>query len=507
MSKQVRTLIIAGVAVLVLVGLLLGLLFLLPGDSEEEESSSSSSTTITILDKSADENGESISEPVSKAVFRQGDASYTVSPDEDGQMRVEGFDDLPVNTSALTAMSNNLAKMTATKKVADSSENEADFGLDEPQATAEITYADGTVVTAELGDETPMKDGHYFRLSTSEAIYIVDSGLSSRMLDKAEAYIGTSLIAAPTAREDDDSGQAAVYGMNLSGTVRADKPFSFRVFEEGDPENLKTFGYVITSPNLYGVNQNEDVQNLFAGATSLSAMEAEKAHPTADDLKEYGLDDPYSVCELTLAIQSNSTDEEDSSAVVYYNKTKHTIRLGKKNDDGYYYALVDDYNAVFLVSATSVPWAEAQYTDMMSKFLFMNNIVDVSSISVMADGKETTFELTHFPDETDNDKKLTVTVDGKAYSTSDFRSLYQVFMQVNRYGETDETPSGEPDVTFTLRLSDEDESPLTARFYKQSANVYICAIEGGDTYTVKGSDVTNMLKQVENYLAGKEVTY
>ena len=505
MSKQIRTLLIAGVAVLVLVALLLGLLFLLPSGEEEEESSSSSDTSITLLDKSTDENGDTISDPVSQAVFSQGGASYTIAPDEEGEMRVAGFDDLPVSTSAVSAMANNFATITATRKVADTSENEADFGLDEPQATAEITYADGTVVTAELGDETPLEDGYYFRLSTDEAIYIVSTSLGSRMLDKAEAYVGTSLIVAPSTREDDENGQAVVYGMDLSGTVRASKPFSVRVYEEGDPSSLSSFGYVIDSPSMAGVSQNEDVQSLFSSATSLSATDTEKAHPTSEDLAEYGLDNPYSVCELTLAVQSSSTDEDDNTVIIYYNTTEHTIRLGNKNDDGYYYALIDDYDAVFLVSASSVPWAEAQYADVVNTFLFSNNIVDVASISLTADGEETTFELEHFPDAESNDEKLTVTVDGTVYPTSDFRSLYQVFMQVERYGETDETPAGDPDVVFTVNLSDDSTPDVVARFYKQSASVYICAIEGGDTYTVKASDVENMLTQVQRYLNGEEV--
>ena len=154
MSKQVRTLIIAGVAVLALIGLLLGLLFLLPEKGGEESSTTTSSSTITVLDKSTDADGKTVSDPVSKVVIRRGDASYTVAPDEEGQLLVSGFEDLPVNTSALSTLTSNLATITASRKVADTSENAADYGLDKPQATAEVTYADGTTATVELGSET-----------------------------------------------------------------------------------------------------------------------------------------------------------------------------------------------------------------------------------------------------------------------------------------------------------------------------------------------------------------
>lgn len=72
MSKQVRTLIIAGVAVLALIGLLLGLLFLLPEKGGEESSTTTSSSTITVLDKSTDADGKTVSDPGVKGRYPPG---------------------------------------------------------------------------------------------------------------------------------------------------------------------------------------------------------------------------------------------------------------------------------------------------------------------------------------------------------------------------------------------------------------------------------------------------
>lgn len=184
---------------------------------------------------------------------------------------MSGFEDLPVNTSALSTLTSNLATITASRKVADTSENAADYGLDKPLATAEVTYArPGRRPPLSWEAKTPVKDGYYVRVSTDEAIYIAESGLSTVLLKEAEAYIGTSLITAPATREDDESGQAMVYGMNLSGTVRSAKPFSFRVYQEGDPEALSSFTYVTSSPRVYGIDSSEDVQSTFSGSTTLS---------------------------------------------------------------------------------------------------------------------------------------------------------------------------------------------------------------------------------------------
>lgn len=81
---------------------------------------------------------------------------------------------------------------------------------------------------------------------------------------------------------------------------------------------------------------------------------------------------------------------------------------------------------IYLVSATSVPWAETQYDDVADVLLFALNIQTVSSVTITNQGTDTIFKLEHFPDEKDTEKNLKVTVDGKQLNTKQFRNLYQV---------------------------------------------------------------------------------
>lgn len=72
----------------------------------------------------------------------------------------------------------------------------------------------------------------------------------------------------------------------------------------------------------------------------------------------------------------------------------------------------------------------------------MENISNVKSMSLTVDGKETLFELSHYPDKEEADDQLVVKVGDKAYSTSTFRSLYQILMSVSRNGAASEKPTG-----------------------------------------------------------------
>lgn len=154
--------------------------------------------------------------------------------------------------------------------------------------------------------------------------------------------------------------------------------------------------YVITKPYFRAANSSSAVVTALGTYTSVTASGVEKPYPTAEDLKRYGLDDPYSTAVFTLAVETTETSETsgESAKTSYYNIQKHTIQLGNKNDNGEYYALV--YNedqripVVYLFSASSVAWAEAQYDDVAETLLFLRNIDSLSNVILTAGGRRPT---------------------------------------------------------------------------------------------------------------------
>jgi hypothetical protein len=100
---------------------------------------------------------------------------------------------------------------------------------------------------------------------------------------------------------------------------------------------------------------------------------------------------------------------------------------------------------------------------------------------------------------------MVVKVGGKTLSTPDFRSLYQVFMSIYRYGEAEKTPSGDADIVFALTPVKSNDVKVIAKFYKKDASLYTCVMSDGDVFTVKASSIDQLYAQIENYLAGREV--
>lgn len=61
------------------------------------------------------------------------------------------------------------------------------------------------------------------------------------------------------------------------------------------------------------LHQCQTVSDLASAAASLSATKAVLAYPTAEDLAAYGLDDPYSVARLNVAVKTTEEPEDTSS--------------------------------------------------------------------------------------------------------------------------------------------------------------------------------------------------
>ena len=258
------------------------------------------------------EQGEAVEKPVKKVtvkispdeekkdedgnvlvVARKGE-EFEISPNEEEEMVVQLYKDLPVNTYLVESLTDSLAAISATKKVADKAENPADYGLDTPAVTATVVYHDDTEVTVELGNETPLKEGFYFRISGDETVYLVSTSFGNTLLKESLSYIGNILYSKPSVNADDSNGSAILRDMELSGRVRGENKFAFRATTNADTAEYTAYAdYIMTFPYARSTNA-QTVSDLASAAASLSATKAVLAYPTAEDLAAYGLDDPYS---------------------------------------------------------------------------------------------------------------------------------------------------------------------------------------------------------------------
>lgn len=509
MKKQLRLLAILGAVVVVLGAALSVVLLTKPEETEDSSSEESSDTTITLLEiKKQEESSESETSVsrITEAVLSVADETYTVCRNEDGQLYVKGFEKLPVESASLESLETELTKIVATQEIK-SSGNDADYGLDKPTGTAAVTYYDGTKATLTLGSAAPQDAGYYFRISGKEGVYLVDSDLADALTRSSLSYIGTTLYSAPAVKSDDENGNAVLRDVTMKGPS-LDREYSYRMSVEEDGSEFTFSTYVLTYPYKRSTNTNTLGQSI-TGATSLYADAAVVPFPKAEDLKKYGLDTPAITAQIHTAVQTSATKEpsetsgESETITSFYNVQEHTLKLSQVKD-GAFYALVDDIDCIYKISASSLPWATLSYEDCVTSLMFLKDITTVSEMSFTYNGETHRFVLTHFPDEEDNEKNMAVKMDGKTVTTDYFRSFYQVLMGVDRAGAAPEEPKGSPEISFTY--TDKDTKKATViELFPYSASVYIGRFDKGDTFKVRASTVDELLRQYQNLLDGKEV--
>lgn len=489
--------------VLVLGGAAALLTYVLIPEEEDEPETELPDTSVVVLDKTLDETGKEQETPVKSVHISSLLDDYTLALTDDGILKLTDGVDLSVNTTNVNDLVEQLTYIKADAEIASGLTSFTEYGLDAPTATVEVTYADDTTAKLELAS-LAVGSHYYLRLNGGDTVYLLDSSLPDEVMQKAEAFVGLTMIASPAVGSSDTNGSVVLKELSLTGTVRDSQILTVRRKEASDSGEFDNSSYLLTAPYL--ADTNVTVVNGVFNVTAVSASEVVALHPTEEQKAEYGLDTPYSVAKIVLAVYTQTTDSNGNVASEgYYNETPHLVLLGGKNEYGEYYAMVDNMDVVFSVAEDSVPWAEKTYHDFASQYLFLRNLNTLASISCTVDGQEYPFLLEQFPEEKELDDQLRVTMNGTVYPTDQFRELYKVLMTLYRTGPAPAEPTGDPILTVRVTSIDKSYSVKEVKIYPYSGSVYIARSETGDTYKVTASRVDDAIQQIRNYLNGENV--
>lgn len=511
LSANTRVL-IAVTAIVAALAILLAVL--LPLLSEGTGGSSTSSDAVSVpeevyplYDRSTDDTDEQI---VQTITIKNPDDEYTFRYNASEELyQLVGYTDISLSASGVEGLIDCATTLNGYDKVK-TVEKLADFGLDDPAITVTITYHDGTATTLLIGDETPDMAGYYARLQDSNEVVMINADTVSYFQLKKGQYIERNLLTAPTVKEDDANGTAVLKELTLKGGP-GNETLSLRQVATSDGEEYSYSTFIITKP--YKRMVSETVSSTLSSFTYLIASEGVVLHPTAADKAEYGFNDPYAVLDVTLAVQTVEEDDESTTEstettdveYIYYNAFSTKITVGSKDDNGNYYVMIDENNAIYLVASSSlISVVERTYVNTISELLFLKTITDLKQVSISADGKTYGFDLTHDESKEDSDEQMTVVCDGKTLDTQDFRTLYSRLMGISRYGETDKAPTGQPLHKIVL-VENNGSTYLTLEVFEHSASLYTVRTDEGELFTVKVSDISNFMSLIKDYYDGKPI--
>lgn len=225
-------------------------------------------------------------------IFEKEDDTWYYAPDKD----------FPLAQSYPEDMAETLGAVTADRELTDG-DALADYGLEDPSYTVEVTEEDGTVTDIYFGNTTG--DYYYVTVNDEGSVYTV----STTVIDDLNHSL-------------DDMAQLDDYPSIGSGNLVKEV-----ITQDGET----------TTYDSEDEDQAEDVAAVAGGLGAVSLSKAADYSVEEKDLAGFGLDE-----DSRITVEATYTEDEEEHVLTLY--------IGKEDGDGNRYVMVNDSRIVYLIS-------------------------------------------------------------------------------------------------------------------------------------------------------------
>ena len=468
MSSGVKGL-IAGVAVLALLGGGIAAMKLTEpkNDNSEESSVNSETEEKAIYSGNADD--------IKSIEVTNGNGGFTIkrtaaaSGDTGSTFAVEGLENIKTDDSILSNFAPNAASLEAVTVIEENCSELAKFGLAEPAATAVITF-DGEsaqTVTLLVGNDTP--GGYvYVKLKDSDTVYSVTSSFVKSYLYEKEYFVSRTVLAEPAEDESVIVKTLKVERPDL------EKPIIFEYTGENESGGT-TATHVMTSP----VNAYLDVSksvNYTHGIFGLNAASVLNVSPSEEELSFSGIDSPS--CTVTMTLEDGK--EYVLKTGIEYSSSEDTLPG--------YIGYFEGTDVLWKFNAEDVPWVMMKPEDAMSMLVFGSYIYDLKGLEINAGSTSHKFDF-----EGSDADSYKVKLDGKEFDTERYKSFYQALIKAPAE-EICTSDEGIGSLLVSCKLTYNNGKPAeTIEFYEAENRKVIIKKNGETCFKCRSSFVEKAL--------------
>lgn len=514
LSKSTRNTLVGAGVVLALGAVAAILLLTEPkdeGTGETAESSSTVSTSYTLTDRAGTDitlakitNAEgSFSFMRDTRVVSTTDSEGNVTSSDEFYWTSEEMMGLTPNDSTIKAFMNCLAGLSSKELVEENAQDLAKYGLESPEATAEVTFEDGEQVTLHFGIKNPAATNYvYCRVGDSSDVYLASYYSIGDVYYAVTDFVSLTFTPSYNTSDPQELDYFRIERKDLSEPIEIAFMYDVQAATEADDSIITTFNsHRLTSPFVAEIDTTKG-QTICYGLYGLSASYCVSAAASEELLAETGLDDPY----LKLTFK--------------YGGTRYVINFGNEiittteTDDeamptlttvAGYYAQLEGSNAIYAFTVDSVPWYTATLQDMVSRRPVSPYIYNCDSVVITTPEREYDFKITGEAGDS------VFTLDGEQLNGDKFRQLYQqlispigdeIFMEDGDYAPY-------ISVTFNYREAFHDfygtESD-TLEFFQSDDRKNIVCVNGKVLFKVRQIYTERMLENIDALLNGGELS-
>ena len=488
MNKKIQGIIIGGVVVAALGGTL-AFLELTGG---VKDSSSAEDTSSAVVASEAEPDPVPIitteEDNIISVAVQNETGGYTLERPESGKtaLNIKELTGLNQSTVMKQGIIKDLAKLEAYKLVEENASDLGKYGLAEPNTVFKINFKDGTSRTFKVGDKATKNRYRYVCEEGRSEVYMILESVLSDMIERKEDFVMTSLIPASTATEDTPYGRLTVNRKDLDYEM---------AFEDLQDDSKALISSQVMVEPIYAHLNIQLSSKVTHGLWGLAAARCEKIFPDENDMKTYGLDDPF--------------------AVVYYkNETEeYTLKIGKEihstdsngedlDEIAAYYCYVEGVSGadcIWQIDAANLPWATYTAGDVIS-LMTTNKIFDINEVKVTYKGEVSDYTLDGSEEET---KVYWVKKNGQDVDVSKFQDLYKYILYFPTKDIYFDEIKGDP--FLTIDISRKDGGGDKVEFFEDTSRRVLVKVNGRPSYRLESRWTDVFVENMERLDRGEEL--
>jgi hypothetical protein len=357
------------------------------------------------------------------------------------------------------------------------------YGLDKPRAKVEIATKSGEGTTLFIGADVPDGAGIYVRLEDRPAVYQAGKWEIESFFQGVFDFVSKELS---PQLPDDGYGGFDFGEITLGGAVRPDGPVRIIHEEQKDvqPGRISN-AYRISGPVEASLNLDKGY-TILKSLPGISADRVVARLGGDEDLARYGLDKPYS----TAAVAGTLGQGLGGFGLL----------ASKPGADGNVYICRQGGELIYQMAATSLPWLEALWWDLMDRMIILPFIDDIAQVELNSPGRRLSFNLSGEGDD------LKVEAQGIELDTKFFRSYYQTLLSAvyDEYTDDKIPPGAQPIMEIVYRYRD-GRPPNRVSFYESTSRRVFTSLNGGRPFYTYSAYITKVQNDLDRLLAGKKV--
>ena len=495
MSKNIRRIVIAAAAVVVLALAFVLLKYVFPEkEIIIEETPAPTEEAVNYL---VHRNGNEVSgitfhyqdgEEFVVEAHRQENGSYqfTATPEDS----FFGY-----NNSRFRSMMFTISSISATSKIEENPKDLSIYGLDDPYFSLTVSFEDGSSTTIFVGNETPVQNYYYANTDQDDTVYTIGSYLTSLMTRQPHEYLAIDSF--PTYEEDDIYENLVHFILTRRDGVNIEVVLDKDLNMEG---NITSSAYMMLQPFVSPCT-SETIEKLLDVLATISMEQIAGNIQSVDELHTYGLDRPG-----RLYVEDKAGNHLEL-VIGTANEDKAIAAVARQYDA--FVAGEVDYLTILQYKETDFDWLDLNYMNLQIRTPWIVSIHDVDAVIYDFEGEVYEMLLYEYDDVTGSGLDVVRTcshINGKDIGETNTKRIYSRTLNFRQVSSVSPDTVYEEAYTTSITIRMKDGSERFMSFHKINDRQYACMLDGNVEYYIYASNLTTLRTALERAMDDREVS-